>query len=194
MKANFTKASLIVPETRIVAGLMLDQASPAAWKQAIEDDNVLQKKSRLTALTYATLARSRLQAMSPPLWAIAKDGTRTEATDAALAATVKFSPLFGDFLRDVLRDAFRRFALALSPTAWDEYIDQALRAHPEVEPYNASTRVKLRQNAMRILQEAGFVLDTKSLTLRRRSIEPAVKRYLDDHNERYVLECLLICP
>lgn len=123
MKANFTKASLIVPETRIVAGLMLDKASPAAWKRAIEDDNVLQKKSRLTALTYATLARSRLQGMAPPLWAIAKDGTRAEATDAALAATVKFSPLFGDFLRDVLRDAFRRFALALSPTAWDEYID-----------------------------------------------------------------------
>lgn len=47
---------------------------------------------------------------------------------------------------------------------------------------------------MRILQEAGFVLDTKSLTLRRRLIEPAVQRYLDDHDERYVLECLLICP
>lgn len=194
MKANFTKTSLIVPETRIVAGLMLDEVTPAAWKRAIEDDNVLQKKTRLTALTYANLARSRLQVMAPPLWVIARDGTRAEATDAALAATIKFSPLFGDFLRDVLRDEFRRFAVTLAPTAWDHYIDQTLRAHPEIEPYNASTRVKLRQNAMRMLQEAGFVLDTKSLTLRRRAIEPSVKRYLEDHDERYVLECLLICP
>lgn len=194
MKANFTKASLIVPETRIVAGLMLDRISTAEWKQAIETDNVLQKKTRLTAVTYATLARSRLQVVPEPLWRLARNGSHAEATDVALAATVKFSPLFGQFLRDVLRDEFRRFATALAPTAWDDYIDQQLRAHPEIAPYNASTRIKLRQNGMRMLQEAGFVVDTKYLALRRRSLEPSVRQALDAAGERQLLECLLVCP
>ena len=194
MKANFTKASLIVAETRLVAGLLLGDASPDSWKQAIEIDNVLQKKTRNTALTYANLARTRLQTMGPALWQIIHQGSLAEARDGALAATVKFSPLFGDFLRDVLRDQFRRFATKIGASLWDDYIDHQLRAHPDVPSFNDSTRTKLRQNAMRILVEAGFVTDTQSLTLRPHRIEPSVRHCLEAHQERYTLECLQICP
>ena len=111
--ANFTKCSLIVPETRIVAGLLLEGGSTCEWERQIYELNVLQKRTTKTAATYASLARARLQTMGEELWHLVHEGSMPVATHAVLAATVKFSPLFGDFLRTVVRHQFRRFSTHL---------------------------------------------------------------------------------
>ncbi|MDT4869600.1 hypothetical protein FQZ97_1046390 [compost metagenome] len=193
-QANFTKCSLIVPESRIVAALLLQGVSGQDWDRQIHELNVLQKRTGKTAVTYANLARSRLQTMGADLWTLVRDGNVPVATHAVLAATVKFSPLFGDFLRTVVRDQFRRFATHLEARHWDAYIEDCQRAQPEMPPLSDSTQVKLRQNAMRMLAEAGFVEDTRSLRLRSQHIEPVVLHYLRQHNEQYVLDCLQVCP
>jgi len=192
--ANFTKCSLIVPEARIVAGLLMKGADSGEWERQVLDVNVLQKRTAKTAVTYANLARARLQTMDADLWLLVRDGSMPVATHAVLAATVKFSPLFGDFLRTVVRDQFRRFATHLETRHWDAYIEDSLRSQPNMLTLSDSTRVKLRQNAMRMLAEAGFVENTRSLRLRSQQIEPAVLSYLRQHNEQYVLDCLQVCP
>lgn len=193
-QANFTQCSLIVPETRIVAALLLQGVDVQEWDRQIRDLNVLQKRTARTADTYANLARLRLQTMSSDLWALVRDGSVPVATHAALAVTVKFSPLFGDFLRTVVRDQFRRFATHIEARHWAAYIEDSLRAQPNMPTLSDSTRVKLRQNAMRMLAEAGFIENTRSLRLRSQQIEPAVLHYLRQHNEQYVLDCLQVCP
>ena len=193
-QANFTQCSLIVPETRIVAALLLQGVDVQEWGRQIHELNVLQKRTARTADTYANLARLRLQTMSSDLWALVRDGSVPVATHAALAVTVKFSPLFGDFLRTVVRDQFRRFATHIEARHWDAYIEDSLRAQPYMPTLSDSTRVKLRQNAMRMLAEAGFIENTRSLRLRSQQIEPAVLHYLRQHNEQYVLDCLQVCP
>jgi len=192
--ANFTKCSLIVPEARIVAGLLMKGADSGEWERQVLDVNVLQKRTAKTAVTYANLARARLQTMDADLWLLVRDGSMHVATHAVLAATVKFSPLFGDFLRTVVRDQFRRFATHLETRHWDAYIEDSLRSQPNMPALSDSTRVKLRQNAMRMLAEAGFIENTRSLRLRSQQIEPAVLHYLRQHNEQYVLDCLQVCP
>ncbi|RRW11932.1 DUF1819 family protein [Stutzerimonas stutzeri] len=192
--ANFTKCSLIVPEARIVAGLLMNGADSGEWERQVLDVNVLQKRTAKTAVTYANLARARLQTMDADLWLLVRDGSMHVATHAVLAATVKFSPLFGDFLRTVVRDQFRRFATHLETRHWDAYIEDSLRSQPNMPALSDSTRVKLRQNAMRMLAEAGFIENTRSLRLRSQQIEPAVLHYLRQHNEQYVLDCLQVCP
>ncbi|WP_225609640.1 DUF1819 family protein [Pseudomonas sp. PDM11] len=192
--ANFTKCSLIVPEARIVAGLLLQDVEPREWERQVHELNVLQKRTAKTAATYANLARARLQTMDADLWHLVRDGSMPVATHAVLAATVKFSPLFGDFLRTVVRDQFRRFATHLETRHWDAYLEDSLRSQPNMLTLSDSTRVKLRQNAMRMLAEAGFIENTRSLRLRSQQIEPAVLHYLRQHNEQYVLDCLQVCP
>jgi hypothetical protein len=192
--ANFTKCSLIVPEARIVAGLLIKGAESGEWERQVLDVNVLQKRTAKTAATYANLARARLQTMDEDLWLLVRDGSVPVATHAVLAATVKFSPLFGDFLRTVVRDQFRRFATHLETRHWDAYLEDSLRSQPNMLTLSDSTRVKLRQNAMRMLAEAGFIENTRSLRLRSQHIEPAVLHYLRQHNEQYVLDCLQVCP
>lgn len=193
-QANFTKCSLIVPESRIIAGLLLQGIEGSDWDKQVRDLNVLQKRTAKTADSYATLARSRLQTMGADLWEFVRDGSAPLATHAVLAATVKFSPLFGDFMRTVVRDQFRRFATHLETRHWDAYIEDSLRSQPNMPTLSDSTRVKLRQNAMRMLAEAGFIENTRSLRLRSQSIEPAVLHYLRQHHEQYVLDCLQVCP
>lgn len=193
-QANFTKCSLIVPESRIIAGLLLQGVDGGDWDRQVRDLNVLQKRTAKTADSYATLARSRLQTMDAGLWELVRDGSSPIATHAVLAATVKFSPLFGDFMRTVVRDQFRRFATHLEARHWDAYIEDSLRSQPNMPTLSDSTRVKLRQNAMRMLAEAGFIENTRSLRLRSQQIEPAVLHYLRQHNEQYVLDCLQVCP
>jgi hypothetical protein len=104
---SFTRCSLIVPESRIVAALLLQDVSKQEWQRQIVGLNVLQKRTAKTAVSYASTARSSLETMHPDLWVLVRDGSRPVATQAVLAATVKFSPLLGDFLRTVVRDQFR---------------------------------------------------------------------------------------
>lgn len=47
---------------------------------------------------------------------------------------------------------------------------------------------------MRMLDEAGFIENTRNLRLRSQNIEPVVLRYLQHRQEHYVLDCLQVCP
>lgn len=191
---SFTRCSLIVPETRVVAAMLLQGVDKQEWQRQIVELNVLQKHTAKTAVTYANMARSRLETMDSELWELVRDGSLPVATHAVFAASVKFSPLFGDFLRSVVRDQFRRFSTHLELRHWDAYLEDRLHAQLNAPTFSDSTRVKLRQNAMRMLAEAGFIDDTRSRRLRSQYIEPAVLHFLHLHNEQYVLDCLQVCP
>ena len=101
-KGDLTAGSLKLPESRIVADLLLRNVGPEDWKQAIYLENVLQSKTSETSRRLANLIRRRLQTMEPPLWKLVRDGKGHVAMHAALAATVKQSQLLGDFLQFVV--------------------------------------------------------------------------------------------
>jgi hypothetical protein len=189
-QANFTKASLLIPESRIVAGLLLKKIDEDQWHQAIVVDNVLQKRTQNTATTQANLIRNRLNTMGPELWALVREGGKSVATHAVFAATIKFSPLLGDFLDLVVREQFRRFENALRPPLWDNYLESCHERDPDMPSWSGSTRAKLRQNAIRMLAEAGYLHDTKALRLQRVQISPEVISYLKGHEETYVIKCI----
>lgn len=191
-QANFTKGSLLVPESRIVAKLLLEDISGKDWTQIIATENVLQKRTQNTANTHANLARSRLKTMGPKLWKLVSNGSSPVATHAVLAATIKFSPLLGDFMNLALKEEFKRFEEKLRPTLWDNYLDACRDRDPNMPKWTEGTRAKLKQNAFRILAEAGFLTDTRSKRLNPVPIAPEVISYLEDHKEAYVLQCIQV--
>lgn len=191
-QANFTKASLLVPESRIIAGLLLNKIDDDQWDNAIVVDNVLQKRTRNTAKTQANLIRSRLLTMGPDLWTLIKDREKLVATHAVFAATIKFSPLLGDFLDRVVREQFRRFETDLRPALWDDYLENCQESDPDMPLWAESTRAKLKQNTIRILAEAGYLHDTRTLRLQRVQISPEVIGYLRENKESYVIKCIQV--
>lgn len=189
-KANFTKGGLMVPESRIVANLLLQGVDAAGWKQAIESDNVLAKRSPTTASTKAGLIRARLQTMTGGLWRLVRDGSRPVATHAVFAATLKYSPLFGDFLDLVVRDRYRRFEETLKPQHWDRYLEDCRNRDPVMPEWTTATQEKLRTRVFGMMTEAGYLSDARTRTLKPVRVSPEVVHYLKESNEDYALRCM----
>lgn len=190
--ANLTAGALLVPESRKIAELMLSGIDNRQWKDAVESRNVLQKRSLATAKRIAALIRSRLSLMKPPLWRLVAEGDSEVSRHAVLAATVKHSPLLGDYLDTVVRDQYRRFEERLSLRLWDEYIQQCMQRDPLMHEFPESTARKVRTNVHKVLYEAGYLRTRKSMVLQHVEIAPEVVSYLAEHNEEYVLRCIQV--
>lgn len=182
----------MVPESRIIADLLLRGVDEAGWKSAIEDENVLHKRAPSTASTKAVLIRARLQTMTEGLWRLVRDGSKPVATDAVFAATIKFSPLVGDFLDLVVRDLYRRFEDTLKPQHWDRYMEDCRSRDPLMPEWTASTQQKLRTRAFHMMVEAGYLSDTRTRTLKPVPVSPEVVQYLKESGEDYVLRCMQV--
>jgi len=191
-KADITAGALKLPESRVIAGLLLRDVSDKEWRQAIYDDNILQTRSPKTAKRLAILIRGRLSSVEAPLWKMVRDGSATEATHASLAAAVKASYLLGDFLDLVLREQYRTFKETLSLTVWTDYIEECRGRDPDMPQWSESTIMRLRSSVYTILVEAGYMESTKTRKLQRVHIVKPVLRYLDKHDEDYVLRCIQV--
>jgi hypothetical protein len=192
--ADITAGALKVPESRIVARLLLDGLNGQAWKDAILKDNVLQARSPATAVRLARLIRLRLKTMDADLWKLVRDGTGTLTTHATLAAAVKHSPLLGDFLDLVVRDQFRMYNPRLSKATWEAYLDDCRGRDADMPLWSESTRRRLRSSVFQTLAQAGYLADTKSLTLQPVLIARQVVDYVQDHGEVDVLRCVQVSP
>ena len=182
--------SLLIPESRKIAKLLLQEASEEEWYQAVFIDNILQKRSPASAKRQAKLIRKRLSLMGPEHWVLVKDGNAEIATQALLAAAVKHSRLLGDFMGNVCRQHWLTFNRTLSGKDWREFLETCSLLDSAVGKWTATTTSKLRQVVFRILAEAGYIDSTRKLNLQSVSVAPEVRRYLENHSEEYVLQCM----
>jgi hypothetical protein len=152
---------------------LLRNGSDKEWRMAVYDENVLQARSPKTAKRLSALIRGRLSLVEAPLWKLIQDGSAVEATHACLAAAVKASHLLGDFLDLVVRDECRG-------------------RDPDMPEWSESTISRLRSSVYSILAEAGYIDGTKTRSLQRVHIVQPVIRYLEKHDEQYVLRCIRV--
>lgn len=191
---SIAAGSLLVRESRIIARLLLDNADDKAWHQAITIDNVLQKRSPETAKRQARLIRQRLSLVKTECLELIDHGASDVVIQSLLAASVKHSRLLGDFMIRVVRSHWQVFEKRLSPKDWQNYLEMCSQADPNVNHWKETTRNKLRQIIFRILAEAKYVSNTKSLELQPVAIVPEVRTYLLNNSETYVLKCMEITP
>jgi hypothetical protein len=193
-KADLTAGSLKVVESRVIARLLLQQADDDVWKAALGTDNLLQARSPATARRLARLIRNRLETMSPELWKLVKGGSSTVATHACLAAAVKHSALLADFLELVVKEQYRIFGDKLTYQMWDDFIADCQNRDAELPEWSESTIQRLRSSVFQILQQAGYIDNTKSLRLQTVHIAGEVVKYLEKNDESSVLRCIQVTP
>ena len=193
-KADITAGSLKVPESRIIADLLLRGVDAQGWQETLIKQNVLQAHNPATATRLARLIRGRLQLMTVDLWRLVRDGTGIVATHAVLATAIKHSRLLGDFLDLVVREQYRLFSSTLSYRLWESFLDDCRGRDPDMPVWHESTRRRLRSAVFQTLAQAGYIADIRSLKLQVVYIATPVLRYLQDHNEQYVLRCLQVAP
>lgn len=177
----------MLPESRIVARLLMAGAKDAEWDKAIRTDNLLQKDSPATAIRQARLIRFRLESISPSLWPLVADGDKEVAMQALFSAALKHSELLSDFVRGVVVDHVRRLEMTLSPREWEQFLADCQARDPAVGTWSDSTRRKLLQVVLRILAEARCLESTRSLRLLQPHIHSAVANALKDAGEQRLL-------
>ena len=193
-KSNITVGSLKLPESRLVADLLLRQVDADGWKDAIVAKNVLQARNPATARRLSELIRDRLETMGPELWKLVRDGQGTVATHAAFAAAVKHSPLLGDFLRIVVGEQYRLFSPALSHKLFADYLEGCRERDPDMPHWNEATRSRLRSSVFQMLAQAGYIENTRSLELQTVHVADQVLRHLKANHEEDVLRCIQVAP
>lgn len=190
--AEIVAGSLLIPESRQIARILLDQPDAAAWYRLITVENVLQKKSPATAKRQAKLIRNRLELMTHDFWETIASSSTDIVTQSLLAAAVKHSHLLGDYMEKVMGERWRTFKRTLTHKDWNDYLEMCTQVDAVVNSWSTTTRNKLKQVVFRILAEAKYIDNTRKLNMLPVTIIPEVKAYLMDNNEEYVLKCLEI--
>jgi hypothetical protein len=193
-KADITAGALKLPESRLIADLLLRHVDAEGWKDAIVTKNVLQARNPATARRLTKLIRGRLETMGPDLWKLVRDGKGTVATHAVFAAAVKHSPLLGDFLDLVVGEQYRVFGTSLTNTMFADYLEGCRERDPEMPQWNESTRRRLRSSVFQMLSQAGYIENTRNLKLQNVHVADQVLRYLKANSEEYVLRCIQVSP
>ena len=188
--AEISAGSLLPLESRRIAKLLLSDPDQVAWLHAIETENILQKKTPASARRQARLLRRRLTTLDAEAWKMMAEREGEVAIQLLLAAAVKHSQLLGDFMLRVYADRQRRLEPALAPSDWQDFLAECAHHDAAVADWSDSTKAKLFQVIVRILAEARYLENSRSMKLTPQSLHPDVRRYLSTHDETYVLDCL----
>ncbi|MBN3791442.1 DUF1819 family protein [Burkholderia sp. Ac-20353] len=182
--------SLQVRECRIIADLLLRGASPEQWRQAIEQQNLLQKRSPASAKRIAQALRKRLERLDAPFWRAIRDGDEELATQVAFCAALERNLLLVEFIEAVLKDAFVTRAEVLEPYYWGDFLEDRSHRDPTIETWAESSRKKMGQVIYRMLAEVGLLRSTHSMKLQHLLVRAEVRALLEDSYRQRIKACL----
>lgn len=185
-----SRGSLLLLESKKIARLLLVSPDAAAWTNAIEVENILQKKTVSTANRQANLIRKRLINFDAIGWKLIVERETEVANQLLFAAAIKQSRLLGDFMCNVYAKRQRQLETTILHTDWEEFLVECSHRDPTVFNWNSSSKSKILNGIVRILIEAKYMLDRKSMTISPRSLHPDVRQYLQARDENYVIDCL----
>ena len=93
-------------------------------------------------------------------------------------------------MRLVYANRQRRMEPCLIPLDWQDFLTECAHHDAAVADWSPSTKAKLFQVIVRILLEAKYLQNPRSMKLTPPSLHPAVRGYLHRHHEAYALDCM----
>lgn len=182
--------SLMVRESRIIADLLLQQATAEQWQQAIQVENVLQKRTAASAQRNATAIRKRLERLEPDFWKALRDGDDELATQVAFCGALERNLLLVEFMESVLRDAYTSQAEQLDSYVWLDFLDERSQRDPDIADWKESSKKKMGQVVFRMLAEVGYLKSTRKLELQRVIIRAELRMLLEEHYKQRIKKCM----
>lgn len=156
---SFTTGALLVREALVAAPLYLRERDWARVRELMEEDNLLQARTRSSGFRLAREVAQRLSVLSDTEIELLIDATPTERGYLMWAATCRRYDLIGELAEEVLRERFLVLGTTLDYNDFDSFIRGKALWHEEVADLKESTLRKLRSNVFRMLVEAGLLSD-----------------------------------
>ena len=178
--------SLMVRESRLIADLLLREAIPEQWHQAIQIDNILQKRTPASAQRNATAIRKRLERLEPDFWKALRDGDDELATQVAFCGALERNLLLLEFMETVMRDAYISQAQYLDSYIWSDFLDERSQRDPDICDWKESSKKKMGQVVFRMRAEAGYLKSTRKLELQRVIVIAELRSLLEEHYKQLI--------
>jgi hypothetical protein len=188
--SDLVGGSLMVRESRVIADLLLQGATAEQWHAAIQQQNMLQKRSPASAKRVAQAIRKRLERLDTPFWRALRDGDDELATQVAFCAALERNLLLVEFIETILKDAFVTRAEVLESYHWAEFLEDRSHRDPALDSWTESSKKKMGQVVLRMLAEVGLLESTRNLKLQNLIIRSEVRRLLDDSYRNRIKACL----
>ena len=187
---EISRGSLLPLESKRIAALLLTEPDAASWKRAIEVENILQKDTVGTAVRQSVLIRKRLATLDATAWKLITERESEVTNQLLFAAAIKQNKFLGDFMRNVYASRQQKMEPDISVASWEDFLTECAHHDSSVASWNENTKLKIINGIARILIEAKYLVDRKSMKLSPRDLHPVVRRYLVERNEKFVLDCL----
>lgn len=188
--SDLVGGSLMVRESRVIADLLLRQATTEQWLQAIQTENVLQKRTASSALRNATAIRKRLERLEPDFWKALRDGDDELATQVAFCGALERNLLLVEFMETVLRDAYISQAEQLANYVWLDFLEERSHRDEAISDWKDSSKKKMGQVVFRMLTEVGYLKSTRKMELQRVIIRTELRTLLADHYKQRTKKCM----
>lgn len=156
---SFTSGALLMREALVAAPIYLREHDSARVRELIEEDNLLQSRTRSSGLRLAREVAQRLSVLTDDEIELLVDATTSERGHLMWTAACRRYDLIGEFAEEVLRERFLILASTLDYDDFDSFIRGKALWHEEVADLKDSTLRKLRSNVFRMLVEAGLLSD-----------------------------------
>ena len=156
---SFTSGALLVREALVAAPLYLRVQDWAKVRELIEEDNLLQARTRSSGFRLAREVAQRLSVLTDAELELLIDATPTERGYLMWAAACRRYDLIGEFAEEVVRERYLVLAQTLGHDDFDSFIRGKALWHEEVANLKDTTLRKLRSTVFRMLVEAGLISD-----------------------------------
>lgn len=181
-------SSLMVDESRTIAGLLLKGISDKQWTEAIEEQNVIQKSSIQTARRQARCITYRLRSLPSSCLKIIENGTSKEVKQILLFALLNHSTLALDFFKYAVIEPQTVFKTEMPKRMWDNFLSQ--HYNENISQLADSTLAKIRKNLISSFVEAGYFDNTRSLKYLNVFVEPIVYQVGDELGRADILKLM----
>jgi hypothetical protein len=146
-------------EALVAAPIYLREHDWSKVRELIEEDNLLQSRTRSSGFRLAREVAQRLSVLTDAEIELLIDATTSERGHLMWAAACRRYDLIGEFAEEVVRERFLILASRLDYDDFDSFVRGKSLWHEEVADLKASTLQKLRSTAFRMLVEAGLLTD-----------------------------------
>lgn len=188
--ANFTGGSLLIRESRVVARLLAEKRGRDEVLEQILGKNLLQNSSKATTQKYCQLALIRLGNLSDDQLRFVTSGAEDLCRLTLLVAVLKTYPIIADFMVGVVTEKVRCYETHLEKNDWKRFLEDRAKGDPLVNEWSEKSRDKMGQVVVRMLAEAGFLDNTRKMTILFPPIPVELERSLEGSGGNRLLACM----
>ena len=182
-RLSFTFGGLLVQETRVIAKEYVKDRDWNSVKSRILEQNLLQKIRLSSSQRYFGGIRDRLS--SAHNWEvdlIASTVSFEEEITVILAITVRYYRFLRDFIIEVVRHKWLGKDTRLQRSDLESFFEDNALKHEELTRISDSTKKKLKQVTLRILQEGRLLAANKRDIHKLSVLPPLYRKYTDERD------------